>query len=564
VNRYPLLNDAFAALGRNLPWVAEEGGERDSVAEGVLVDLISGAAGGNEAAQVIVAVARQQLLALALLDREALSRGEWRLVSFPARLCARSLLMGLAADGYHALESGFWEPSEYLVDKQRGLLRQLELRRMAASAAAEPIRRVWVSWATLAFDGNFLLVRREDSREQREGSRGAFVLPGGKLSSVDLHDLPLPMQRKFFDPCTQVTELGEPTGALSRTLLRELHEEVGVTAGAISSVSPSHPLIRYVDLEGAGSTYSLTEYLIQLFHVNFTTAGREQLLRSIAKHPDRYAWFTAEELAEGRNSRGETAYVSALHNALGDRLQKALSSGLSVEANSGGPPIDKPFDIPRTANEPFLIGTTGNERAVLLGLQDSALTDLAFLAAVRRGDRIRDLAPGVSIAFGPGWLLIDDDTQYRRLVEVSAAVNQAVSGTPIVDIQGRAVRLNVSDPELVSFSPGYFSADAIDINRGKNYRIRITRHQIVSPLGVSEVVAGETQVSEILGSAIYGLLHGDPSVALENIDSVKRAQRAELSNIARAVGARLLVRQVDGVPQLAISDAGVEKRLSST
>jgi len=40
---------------------------------------------------------------------------------------------------------------------------------------------------------------------------------------------------------------------------------------------------------------------------------------------------------------------------------------------------------------------------------------------------------------------------------------------------------------------------------------------------------------------------------LDNIDSVKRMQRAELSNIARAVGARLLVRQVDGVPQLAVA-----------
>jgi 8-oxo-dGTP pyrophosphatase MutT (NUDIX family) len=553
VSRDPLLDEAFGALGRNLPWVAEEGGERESVAERTLVDLVAGAAGGHAAAQVIVAMARQQLLALSLLDREAFSRGEWRLVSFPARLCARSLFMGLATDGYQALESGFWEPSEYLVDRQRRLLRQLELRRIAASPAAEPIRRVWVSWATLSFDGNLLLVRREDSREQREGSRGAFVLPGGKLSSVDLHELPLPMQRKFFDPCTRIEELGDPIPALCRTAIRELNEEVGVDAASISSLAPCHDLIRCVDLEGAGSNYSVTEYLIQLFHVDFTDTGREQLLRSIACHPGRYSWFTTDELVEGKNSRGETAYVSALRGALDGALGDRLPNELSRDANSKGPRIDKPFDIPHNTDEPLLIGTTGNERAVVLGLPGSTLTDLAFLAAVRRGDPTPDLAAGVSVAMGPGWLLVDDDMLYRRLVALSASVNQAVSGTPLIVIQGRAVRLNVADPKLVCFSPKYFSADAVDINRGKNFRIRVTRHAIVSPLGVADALVEETQVSEILGGAIYGLLHGDPSVALDNIDSVKRMQRAELSNIARAVGARLLVRQVDGVPQLAVA-----------
>src|SRR2546429_4060194 len=162
----PVLVEAFAVLGRNLPWVAEEGQDRESVTERSLVDLISDAAGSQAGAEMIVAVARQQFLALSLLDREAISRGEWRLVSFPALLCARSLLMGLATEGFQVLETGFWEPSEYVVDRQRGLLRHLEMRRMAASATVDPIRRVWVSWALLACDGNFLLVRREDSREQ--------------------------------------------------------------------------------------------------------------------------------------------------------------------------------------------------------------------------------------------------------------------------------------------------------------------------------------------------------------------------------------------------------------
>jgi hypothetical protein len=308
-----------------------------------------------------------------------------------------------------------------------------------------------------------------------------------------------------------------------------------------------------VDLEGAGSTYSLTEYLIQLFHVDFADTGREQLLRSIAAYPERYSWFTKDELAEGKNYRGETAYVTALRSELDGKLRDALSTELSVEANSTGPVIDKPFDVPHSASESLLIGTTGNERAVLLGLQASTLTDLAFLAAVRRGDPTRNLVPGVSIAAGPGWLLVDDDMHYRRLAALAASVNQAVSGTPLIMTQGRAVRLNVADPRLVCFSPEYFSAEAVDVNRGKNYRLRVTRHAVISTLGVADALVEETQVSEILGGAVYGLLHGDPSNALENIDSVKRMQRAELANIARAVGARLLVRQVDGVPQLAIA-----------
>ena len=67
---------------------------------------------------------------------------------------------------------------------------------------------------------------------------------------------------------------------------------------------------------------------------------------------------------------------------------------------------------------------------------------------------------------------------------------------------------------------------------------------------VDALVQEKARVSEKLGAAIYGLLRGDATAALENLDTVKRVQRTELREFLSAVGARLLIRQVDGVLEL--------------
>ena len=71
-----------------------------------------------------------------------------------------------------------------------------------------------------------------------------------------------------------------------------------------------------------------------------------------------------------------------------------------------------------------------------------------------------------------------------------------------------------------------------------------------SILGFAQSVERTVSLPEKIGESIYALVHGDMGHALSNIDTLKRMQR-DLRESLDAVGARLLVRQVDGVPELA-------------
>ena len=540
---------ALTELGRNLPRVAEEGVDSEAVEEATLVGNIADVAGGQERAEVLVGTVRRMFLSLSLLDEEAIGRGVWRMVSFPALLCARSLLSGLGDEKFRMLEKGFWEPSEYRVDRQRAILRQLEIQRRAGSTECQPIRRVWVAWALMASDDRFLLVRREDSSE-REGNRGRFVLPGGRVASSDLGGRSASARLAFFDPAVSPADGREAGLALKHALVRELHEELELGEDAIASISASHPIIRYVDLEGAASAHALTEYHIQVFRIALTDSGKERLLRSLAKYPERYSWFTVAELLSGKNARGDTAFVDALRSGLGPGLEAELDVVGNDLSLGIGQVVKDPFDLPGTVDEPFLTGATGSERAIALALDDSELADLKFLAAVRRGDPISEFAAGVSTAPFTGWLLIDDDALLAHVRALATSLKRSMPEVPLISFQGRAVRLNVQDPESVFFSSSHFSTGAWDEKRGKTYRIRIEREAIRSRLGVADALARETRVSEKLGTAIYGLLHGDATAALDSLDTVKRVQRTELRPFLNEVGARLLIRQVDGVPEL--------------
>jgi 8-oxo-dGTP pyrophosphatase MutT (NUDIX family) len=541
----------FSEIARHLPRIAEEGPDREMVAEAALIDGISRAAGSRELASGVISVVRQQFLALALLDEERLAEGLWQFVSFPASLCARSLLAGLADPGFRFLEKGFWESSEFRIDRQRALLRDLESQRRAASATSPPIRRVWVSWAIMASDGKFLMVRREDSREERAGSRGRFVFPGGKVSASDLAGLSIEKRLAFFDP-TLTTEPGAAGEFLVATLVREIDEELELDSGSIESAVPLSPPIHYTALEGAGSAHSLTEYFIQPFHVEITDSGKEKLLRALERHADRFSWFDSGELAEGKNSLNQTAFVDALRELDEKSTAAVMDAGRSDVRFSIDLPLTDTVDVPRFVAEPFLIGTTGRERACLASLDEQALADVAFLAALRRGDPVRDLSGSVATVPHLGWLIVDDDRLLQHLRELSTRLRASAPDFPLLTTSGRAVRFNSSDPSLVNFSGGWMTLTAEDERRGKNYRLRIERHEIASRLGVASPVTHEARVSGRLGESIYGLVNNDATVALENLETIKRVQRIELKSLLASVGLRLLIRQVEGVPELTV------------
>lgn len=552
-----MMSNGLVEIAYHLPRVAEEGTDHEVVPEATLVQYVSESVDGAHAAQALVALARRMLVSAAVLDEREAAKGNWRIVSFPALLFARSLLMGLGDDTFRLLEKGFWEPSDYLIDRQRRLIRGLEQRRFAASQELQAIRRVWVSWALMACDGRFLLVRREDPNPNRDGSHGEYVLPGGRASALDLGDLTLEQRLDFFDPFVVPADSDATLPVLRRTLARELLEELELGSDALASITCEHDRIRYVDLEGAKAAHAHTEYLIQMFRVALTEKGKNELLRSFARYPERYAWFTTEELAAKKNARGDGAFVDALIATFRENLPTVLDPAGSDIPLGTERPLSEKVDFPLTPDVPLTIGRSGSERRILLDLSQEQLLTLGVLAAIRRGDPVSELPPGLIFAPTLGWLIMEDLALLAEMKVISNALRKATPTSPLLSFQGTAVRINASDANHVCFNAQAFSLSIADERRGKSYRLRLKRTEIRSNVGRAGALEREAHLAETFGSAVYELAEGKIKLASDNLDTVKRIQRGELQGLLNSVGARLLVRQVDGVPELAVGRATV-------
>lgn len=546
-----MIHRALEELSRHLPRIAEEGIDVETIDELALIQKLADSAGGEAHAQTFVLTARRVFQALGLLDAHLLAEGTWRMTSFPALIYARSLLAGLGIDGWRLLDDGFWGDSDYLIERQRSVLRAAEQRRIAASDSPCPIRKVSVSWAAMSLDARFLLVRREDPDQNRVGSRGQFVMPGGRVSSSDLQNLRMSDRLDFFDPFAKALEPSIAKQAFEHALRRELHEELDLTAAGFVSISPFLDAIEYTDLEGAKSAHALTSYAIQLFRVELTPEGKSTLLRCLARNPDRFAWFTFDELIAGVNAKGETSFVNALVAELPENLADMLvvaDYDLSIGDKS---PITEMIDIPSSAEEVLLIGDTGHERATIHGLDEQALGLLGFLASARRGDPVTSLLKGVSVAGETGWVLIDDSRHVATLKGIATSLNSLLRDSHLLAFHEGAVRLNTLHGMQVNFSPSTFAIGIMDEQMGKSYRLRIQRRPIKCALGTAEMVERSTRVRAKLGAAVDGLMHGITYLTDKDMDTVKRDQRGEMRDFLDAIGMRLLVRQLDGKPVLA-------------
>ena len=536
--------DLLTAISRLLPRIAEESGDREEIPETELIQRLIDATGvGSEEAGTALGVVRRMLQALSVLDEGRLSSDVWAFASFPASLMARSVLGGLGVAEFRLLEPGFWNASEYLVERQRALIKRSEELRAALPPGLVPIRRVWVSWAWIALDGKFLMVRREDPVPHRDGNRGQFVFPGGRVSNEDLPELEYLTASRcldFFDPSTEI-DPSHIRYAFAQALRRELREELEIPGNAFEAETPVGEPIHHTALEGAKSAYSTTEYYIQPFKVALTDAGKTALLRCLAAHPERFAWFTAEELATGVNAAGAKAFVDAIRQG-GPTLDP---DAFRIPIGSGSL-LKDPIDIPGKPSEPFAVGIAGRERHVHVGLDADEVELLNWLAAVRRGDDIEELGVGVWIANGTGWVLVDDENILAKLRTLAAKLEK--KSLPLLDFYTRAVRMNAA---TAYFSPALLSMEIQDERRGKSYRLNLSRQPLPSLLGVASVKEASTSLPEILGNAIYSLDQGDLQYALDNMETVKRMQR-EIRGFLDTIGARLLVRQVDGVPQIAV------------
>lgn len=536
--------ELFAAFSFHLPRIAEEGSDREEVLEAVLLQSLAKATGSSaEQAGVILGFIRRLLQSLSVLDERRLADGMWAFTFFPASLLARSVLGGLGDPDFRLLESGYWDANDLRIDRQRKLIKRSEELRAALTGGLVPIRRVWVAWAWLVLDGKFLMVRRDDPALHRDGNRGQFVFPGGRVSS---EDLPQPAYASvsarldFFDPGREI-DADHACHAFAHAMRRELGEELEILSSGIDSLKPACDVIHHNAMEGAKSAFSATEYRIQPFSIALNSTGKTAFLRCLAAHSERFSWFTAEELFAGVNAVKEKAYVDAIHEKGVSLEPESFTVAVGMAAA-----IHEPIDIPGTGAEPFAIGITGREKQKYLELATDEIDTLGWLAAVRRGEEVSELAAGVSIAYGSGWVLVENDDAFIRLKSLSTKLER--TGLTLLDFHERAVRLNAAAPY---FGPSLMAMQIQDERRGKLYRLTLERRALQSPLGTSSARAVTTALPEILGNAVYCLAQGEPGPALEHIDTLKRMQR-EIRGFLDGIGLRLLVRQVDGVPELAV------------
>jgi 8-oxo-dGTP pyrophosphatase MutT (NUDIX family) len=288
-----------------LPHYAEEGNQCTSaLIEHVTRNVADGARISLETATAFVTLMQRLLDSLALLDRQQLREGRWQFVSFPAQLMANGLICVLADDNQDLLEESYWEQGahrpEDIIDEQRTLLRTLETSRvrMHQHQSAEPIRFVYVAWGLIRLDGRFLLHHREDKARRQAGN---YVLPGGRLN---LTDLPIGSQTASVLPHIQRSGSAEALAGLHKTFIREMLEETGLHHQEHYNFRLWRSLKPYREVEGSRNNHAYTEYLIQVFEVVLTDSGQVALFDQLSAYPDRFTWFTVDDLIRKTSADG--------------------------------------------------------------------------------------------------------------------------------------------------------------------------------------------------------------------------------------------------------------------
>ena len=531
-------------MSEALPIHAEEGSLRETLAERVLIEALSGTAQGAPEA-LAVEVLRRLFQRLRLLDESALSQGDWAFVSFPAYLMGRSVVEMLSAEDGAWFEPGYWQNAFY-VERQRQLLQDMEDSRVAHSGQnkARPIRFVTVAWGLLRAGDEFLLRHREDKDRDKD-----WVFPGGRFR---LDDAPAELRMKLLRTL-YFTDHEAASNFLSTTLLREIREELNLapdTDFTFEFVETTRP---YRKVAGDKNNTSYTEYRMTLYALRLTDDGEAKLFAGTTDQT-KFAWFSIDELIHGgRRPDGKTAFIDALREHFGpqDELRQFLTSvPSSVQPYRFGKETDA-VDIPASVEAPFRKGKTGKERDVQVDLNAGELALLNVAAA--HGRRLKLAARQQHlILLGGGWARLISSEATACAASLVRKLDDA--GIPILQLRNGSIRLAIQ-PEYL-----HFSEDCFDYS--------LMSHRLVVTLTLrTDPWASTPSVEHVLGpvdptitlairqiSKEGRLWKGDEIFA--GVGDFDRALRDKLDGPLSAIGLRKLFRTVQedyviNVPQRA-------------
>jgi 8-oxo-dGTP pyrophosphatase MutT (NUDIX family) len=554
-----MISRAFKALVDVLPCVAEEGSLRTQVPVLAISEQVVRAGDVTpDQAKIIVATSQRLFDCLALLDRPQLSEGRWQFVSFPAQLIAHSLLKALADEDQDVLEAGYWEQGAHrpdgVVEEQRTLLRALETRRVEAHRrhSPEPIRFVYVAWGLIRLDGCFLLHHREDKARRRAGN---YVLPGGRFN---LNDLPTEQQLAAALPMIQRAESPEALACLERTLVREIAEETGLRWHEHYQFRHWHRLEPYREVEGTRNNHAYTEYLIQIFAMTLTASGQIRLFDSICETPERFAWFSLDDLVRKQRSDGKTAYLDALYLDLGAGLREALEAvpEAFVDAPMHEDDTDA-VDLPISTSSRLLRGRTGKEKPVEVVLGDDECRVLLGLGWHAKGLEFAELRDAVLLP--SSWVKILGAEQQAAMNRLGEKLRGA--GIDIIERRDEEFfRLSVGKRQ-VFFDESCFryGCGAADGGGGRDCWFQLDLRAIDTTIGRTagirhrfSITRNTLRIIESIESAL------DPEqISRIKSGDIQRTVREQIDENTKPLGLRKFLRIEDKALSIAPSRGGV-------
>lgn len=415
----------------------------------------------------------------------------------------------------------------------------------------EPIRFVHVAWGLIRRDGCFLLHHREDKARRRVGN---YVLPGGRFN---LNDLPTENQSAAVLPVIQRAESPEALACLERTLVRDIAEETGPLWPERYRFRDWRRLKSYREVEGTRNNHAYTEYLIEIFALTLTASGQIRLFDSVCETPERFAWFSVEDLVRKQRSDGKAAYLDALYVDLGVRLREALDA--VPESFVDAPIHDEDtdaVDLPISTSSRLLRGPTGKERPVEVVLGHDECRALLGLGWHAKGLALAGLRDTVLLP--SSWVKIGAEQQ--------AAMNRLgdkLRGVGIDVIERRDeefFRLSVGrrhvffDESCYRYGSGYTEG-----GNGRDCWLQLDLEPIDTPIGRTAGVRHRFSITRNTLRIIESIESGLDPEKISRIKSgdIQRTVREQIDENTKRLGLRKFLRVEDKVLSIAPSRGGV-------
>ncbi|MGD7036739.1 NUDIX hydrolase [Methylotuvimicrobium buryatense] len=550
--------EVIKSLLPHLPCFAEEEGDHYSVNRCDLINALCQKQHLDRTlAENTVNWCEALLDTLAVLNIDALQRGEWCFVSFPAQLMALSVLTALSDSDSRYFEPNFWNTRDVdssKLERQREVLQFIENRRndRHLKQQAEPVRYIHVAWSLIKHEGKVLFFHRED-KTRHEKNSGNYGLIGGRVNQNDFIGFNGDSQAKLR--LLQSADRTSIQPALAETLKRELLEEVGLEYEQHYLFRPWRALKPYRQVQGAKSNHALTDYFLEIFAIELTLEGFCYLQQKITEDKQ-LVWFSLDEMAQGRTRDGKTAFIEALYKDFDDnreRLKAALDDlddSFKTNYLNCQDPAKYRIVLPENESQPICAGAPGKESAIDLSLDQSSLSLLLGLAAHLR--EFSFVEKDTSIALHPyGWLEVEDDCELQtELVELAEAFKDS-KDIVIENQKDRWFRLSIS-PDCVFFDDSYFrcSVDQKDMQSRKS-KVRVTamRREFGTRLGTVGKDKKETKVPINVVKSLDNLNKGNRNDSLT--DSVRDSYRkSQLHDCLAKLGMRGLLRQDAGAVKI--------------